>query len=380
MKKWLFSLVFALWSCGSSGDNILNTETSQIDRAAQTGGNFLDLTTFPIGQLEFGADRDDFEALIDQAMVAPNDPTATYVRREDLVLGIEINGDVRAYPHNIFWWHEIANDIVGGVPIIVTFCPLTGTGIAFDARDSDGSRIILGVSGLLFNNNLVMYDQRDQETLYSQITGLGITGPRKGTQLKQIPIVETTWSNWLKLHPTSRVLSGLTNFDPGGIYTLNPYVSNGIDSNRDVHEFIPFPLTLPFEDNPIGPLLQSKELVLGLRFGEIAKAYPFVNMGDRAVINDAVSGTPFVVIWDATNSMALPFFRIVDGRELTFDMIQSDQEVFPFLLKDRETGTIWNLRGEAIRGKYDRKQLQQLPATNAFWFAWATFWQNTGIY
>ena len=78
--------------------------------------------------------------------------------------------------------------------------------------------------------------------------------------------------------------------------------------------------------------------------------------------------------------MAVPFSREVEGQALTFDMIESDQSTFPFLLKDHETGSVWNLRGEAIRGKHDRKQLAQFPATNAFWFAWATFWQNTGVY
>jgi hypothetical protein len=99
---------------------LLNSETSQVDRAAQTGGNFLDLTTFPLDELEFGGDRDEFEALIDQTMVLPGDLTTSYLKAEDLVLGVIINGDARAYPHNIFWWHEIANDVVGGVPIAVT--------------------------------------------------------------------------------------------------------------------------------------------------------------------------------------------------------------------------------------------------------------------
>ena len=103
-------------------------------------------------------------------------------------------------------------------------------------------------------------------------------------------------------------------------------------------------------------------------------------MGNRAVINDTVAGNPLVVIWDEIGQMAVPFSRLVNGQELTFDMIESEQRVFPFLIKDRETGTVWNLRDEAIRGKHNREQLTQIPATNAFWFAWATFWQNTGVY
>ncbi|MDA0710218.1 MAG: DUF3179 domain-containing (seleno)protein [bacterium] len=246
MKKMrsLFVLTLFLWSCGGANENPLTFDTTQLDRQAQPGGNFLNPDTFPIDQLEFGGDRDEFPALIDQAMVPRGNENTLYLQDHDLVLGVEINGDVRAYPHNIFWWHEIANDVVGGVPIIVTFCPLTGTGIAFDARDSDGSRIILGVSGLLFNNNLVMYDQRDGETLYPQMTGVAISGPRKGQQLKQIPVVETTWEHWQQRHSNTKIVSGLTDADPGGLYTLNPYKHDGVDNNRDLHDFIPFARTL----------------------------------------------------------------------------------------------------------------------------------------
>ena len=78
--------------------------------------------------------------------------------------------------------------------------------------------------------------------------------------------------------------------------------------------------------------------------------------------------------------MAVPFSRQVAGKTLTFDMIGSNEDAFPFLLKDRETETVWNLRGQGIRGQHQGQKLAQIPSTNAFWFAWATFWQNTGIY
>ena len=375
-------LLFLAWGCGgSSSDNPLTFDVNPTDRAAQTGGNFLDVSIFPLDEIASGGDKDELPALIDQRMVAPGDPNVTgYLRDTDLVLGVVINGDTRAYPHNIFWWHEIANDVVGRVPICVTFCPLTGTGMVFDARDADGSRILLGVSGLLFNNNLIMYDKRDDETLYPQMVSSGISGPRTGQELKQLPVVETTWGYWKQLYPNTRVVSGLTDLDPGGLYTLNPYSRSGVDNNRERHDFIPFPLNPSLEDNPIGGLFPSKELVLGVRFGEIAKAYPFINMGDRAVVNDIVASNPLVVVWNADPYMAVPFSRQIDGTELTFDMIESGNDTYPFLLKDRETETVWDLKGAGIRGKHKGRLLRQIPATNAFWFAWASFWQNTGVF
>lgn len=382
MKHFLYALAATgiLLGCGKSGDLFLESDAERVGHLAQTGGHFLDVESFPMDKLDIGGDRDIFIALVDQRMVEPRHPTTTYLRDDDLVIGVVINGDARAYPHNIFWWHEIAHDIVGGIPIIVTFCPLTGTGIAFDGRDRDGSRILLGVSGLLFNNNLIMYDQRDQETLYPQLIGHGISGPRKGEALRQFPVVETTWAYWRELYPNTRVVSGLTDFDPGGIYAYNPYKRSGTDSNRDMHDNIPFDLTPRLENNPIGNLFRAKDLVLGVRFGEIAQAYPFVNMGNRAAINDEVAGHPILVIWHETAQMAVPFFREIEGQTLTFDMIESNNPTFPFLVKDRETETVWNLRGEGIHGTYSGRRLNQAPATNAFWFAWATFWQNTGIY
>ncbi|MBT3604907.1 MAG: DUF3179 domain-containing protein, partial [Candidatus Latescibacteria bacterium] len=110
MKKWLVPLAFALtlWSCsGGSNDTILNTDTDQLDRSAQVGGNFLDVATFPTDRLEFGGDRDELEALIDQTMVPIGDITTSYLKLDDRILGVEINGEARAYSHNMLWWHEI---------------------------------------------------------------------------------------------------------------------------------------------------------------------------------------------------------------------------------------------------------------------------------
>ena len=107
-----------------------------------------------------------------------------YLRPDDLVLGVVINGEARAYPHNIGWWHEIVNDKIGGRAISVTFCPLTGTGLVFDATDAYGGQFQLGVSGLLLNTNLVMYARRDGDTLYPQMAFKAICGPRRGLSLQ----------------------------------------------------------------------------------------------------------------------------------------------------------------------------------------------------
>jgi hypothetical protein len=119
---------------------------------------------------------------------------------------------------------------------------------------------------------------------------------------------------------------------------------------------------------------------LGVRFDEMAKAYPFDVMDEEAVINDTLSGNPLVVVFYARERYAVPFSRHLNGQTLTFSRIASSDPVFPFMLEDAETGSTWNLKGHAVAGPLQGQKLQQLPAHNAFWFAWATFWQNTGIY
>ena len=131
--------------------------------------------------LSGGVAKDGIPALTNPTFVAPDE--IGYLAEDDVVMGLVINGEPRAYPHNIGWWNEIINDRVGDQSVVVSLCPLTGTGQVFNATDSDGSQIEFGVSGLLINSNLVMYDRRDGETLYPQMIYTAINGPQTGDRL-----------------------------------------------------------------------------------------------------------------------------------------------------------------------------------------------------
>jgi hypothetical protein len=130
-----------------------------------------------------------------------------YLQAHDVV----IDGEARAYPHNVGWWHEIVNDQINGHAFSVTFCPLTGTGLVYDGglidESSNGERLTLGVSGLLYSTNLVMYDRRDGETLYPQIFSTAVSGIRKGSTLDLRPVVDTTWGAWRQLYPETLVMA-----------------------------------------------------------------------------------------------------------------------------------------------------------------------------
>ena len=136
MRRILTLLATALYilGCGGSGDTLLSFDVEQVDRTTQTGGNFLDATGFPTDQIVYSVPRDDIPALTGPFIVDPDSRYAWYLKDTDTVIGVVINGKARAYPHNIGWWHEIVNDTVGGRPIVVSFCPLTGTGQVFDGQ------------------------------------------------------------------------------------------------------------------------------------------------------------------------------------------------------------------------------------------------------
>lgn len=153
--------------------------------------------------------RDCIASIDNPRFVAANQ--AGFLKADDLILGIVIDGDARAYPAKILDHHEIVNDTVGGKPIAITFCPLCGSGVAV-------SRVIgdvvteFGVSGILYNSDLVMYD-RVSNTLWSQIEVLGLAGPNTGKKLETLPVTMTRWSRWRKKHPGGKVLSTDTGFD-----------------------------------------------------------------------------------------------------------------------------------------------------------------------
>ena len=130
--------------------------------------------------------------------------TTTPFQEDDIVIGIVINGEAKAYPFNIMNWHEIVNDTVGGVNVTVSYCPLCDTIVAFERGDTT-----FGVSGKLYQSCLVMYDRAD-DTLYAQPWAMGIVGAKVNQTLARIPAVKTTLANWLAQYPDSQILSTRT--------------------------------------------------------------------------------------------------------------------------------------------------------------------------
>ncbi len=240
-------------------------------------------------------------------LVDANADGAKYLNENDFVLGVFLNGEARAYPHNILWWHEIYNDKIGDTEFSVSFCPLTGSGMAVAGKIGNAD-VDFGVSGNLFNSNLVMFD-RQSESFFSQMTFTGIKGEQKGVKLELLPIVETTWKRWKEMYPKTKVASDTQGYTRS--YTSYPY-GNYRENHDDTFR--------PTNPTMVG-LYPAKNRILGIPTSDTDRAYALPEMakkGDRVVINDTLNGSPIVILSEAEHRLAIPFFAEIDGRALRF--------------------------------------------------------------
>lgn len=329
-----------------------------------------------------GPPKDGIPALTNPNFVDPE--RIAYLREDDLVMGLAFDGEARAYPHNIGWWNEIVNDRFSSRFVTVTLCPLTGTGLVFDATDVGGAQIEFGVSGLLINSNLVMYDRRDDTTLYPQMIYRAINGADVGKPLELLPVVETTWGMWKKMYPNTTVIEAGTGWERYAgerpIYTERayesyPYISARLGDYRTSNEYLIFvPSTAD-----IDPRFEIKDMVLGLGLGQENKAYPFESMPDEAVINDVLNGQRIAVVYAAESRTAIAYFSQLGGRALSFYSVDPEGDL-PVEFVDVQTGSRWDMLGRAVEGPLAGQQLRQVPSYNSMWFAWAAYWPDTELW
>ncbi|MEM7415455.1 MAG: DUF3179 domain-containing protein [Gemmatimonadota bacterium] len=297
-------------------------------------------------------------AINNPPLVDPDDVSVDYLFDTDKVLGVVINGEARAYPHNVLWHHEIVNDEIAGTRISVTFCPLTGSGLGF-SPELAGRSLDVGVSGLLFANNLVMYDRTNGEVYGPQLSIAGACEGFRGSSLELMPVQEMSWGRWKELHPNTRVVSGELGFARN--YRSYPYGSYDNINNTD--------LLMQMTVDNSRPI---KERVLAIRDGLGGRGYPYGelrDMGDVVAINDDVGGIPTVVFFESRlGNAALAFDARVNGQTLTFDAQPGGTWV------DQETNSTWQFDGTATGGPLAGEVLRtREDAYTVFWFAWRHF-------
>ncbi|MEA3461972.1 MAG: DUF3179 domain-containing protein [Bacteroidota bacterium] len=326
------------------------------------GSDSLESWSIPRDEIfDGGPGKDGIPALTDPEFVLAG--SEIYLSDEDLVIGIVVEGKARAYPHHILDWHEIINDQIGDVNFAVTYCPLTGTGIGWD-REIDGNVTTFGVSGLLYNSNLIPYD-RATDSNWSQIRLDCVNGKLKGREVETIPLLETTWGTWKEMYPFTKVLSKNTGHNR--VYGRYPYGNYRTDD-----DYLIFPVANEDERVP------TKERVLGIIQSGNAHIYRFADFGDMVtVINDTLKGENLVIVGNKEDNFMLAFFNDPgDGSMLNFSAVQGE---YPIVMTDTE-GNMWDVFGRAMDGP--RKDARLSPATSfmGYWFSFAAFYPDLTIY
>lgn len=301
-----------------------------------------------------GVRVDGIPALTNPDLIAAGD--AAYLRAEDLVFGIEINGDARAYPLRILDWHEMFNDVIGGVPVSLAYCTLCGAGILFETT-VDGEPFVFGSSGFLYRSNKLMYDTATR-SLWNQFTGRPVVGPLTGSgiELTIRPVAITAWGEWRGEHPDTRVLAPETGYQrdyrPGaayGTYFASPELM--------------FPAVL-YDDT-----FAAKDYVFGIRAPGGAKAWPLAAFAGGAVINDSVGLIDVVLVGDQATRTVRAYRR--DG--IRFAAAGDDLDR---LIGDGRTWTAT----EAALVADDGRTLPREAGHVAYWFAWAGYLRDAAVF
>ena len=246
--------------------------------------------------------------------------SARQLDEQTRVLGVKVNGVAKAYPIPIMNYHEIVNDMFADKPVVVTYCPLCGSGIAFDAAIG-GERKTFGVSGLLYNSDVLLYD-RQTESLWSQIMMEGVAGPMKGQKLEMVPTMNTSWGEWKRKYPDTWVLTENTGYQRD--YTRSPY--QGYEKSAQLY------FDVEHRDERFHP----KETVIGIEINGKFKAYPFSELEKLK-------------------------------SEMLKDKFQGEELIINYQ-QDSQSATIKNSQGK------------EMPALTTFWFAWYTFHPETAVF
>ncbi len=327
--------------------------------------------TVRLGEISSGGPPKDGIPPVDRPKFETTAEADKWLKDNEPVGYLNMNGEAKAYPLQILIWHEIANDTVGGVPVSMTFCPLCNTVLAFDRR-LDGMVLDFGTTGNLRFSDLVMYD-RQTETWWQQASGEAIVGELTGKELTFLPAGVISWGQFKESFPNGKVLSKNTGFDRN--YGRNPYA--GYDTEGDPFLF----------KGKLDGRLPAMERVVTLSIKGKDVAYPFSHLEKKGVINGTIDGTPVVIFHKSGTASALDassiaasrdigsgvaFNTVVDGKPLTF---KAQGEHFV----DGATGSRWNVTGKAVSGTLQGSQLTPMVHGNHFWFAWAAFKPDTEV-
>jgi hypothetical protein len=331
----------------------------------------------PYVQFRAGGPPPDGIPSIDEPVFETTDAGDEWLGDQWPVMVFEKEGEARAYPLAILILHEIVNDEFQGMPIAVTYCPLCNAAIVFNRQAPDGRILDFGTTGNLRSNDLVMYDRLTQ-SWWQQLTGEAVVGEYTGTQLEFLPSQIVAWGDYRSRYPDGRVLSRDT----------------GVANYRDRYGFNPYTGYDSIDVNPIQGLnddrLAPMDRVAGVQIGDESVVYPFSALNDVRVVNDVVASVPLVVFWQSGVKSNLDATRVEEARDVGSSAVyvrKVDDQVLTYsatdedgIFEDQETGSRWNMFGEAISGPLEGTELEPVVAGEHFWFAWAAFLSSAEVW
>ena len=328
--------------------------------------------------------RDRFEPLDNPAFLRGTE--AENMMPEERVVGVEVDGQAKAYPMSVMSFHEVANDTVGGMPVAVSWSPVCYSQRAFVRRApavasqsaslaavAASGPLEFGNSGKLILNSSVYYD-RPTESLWLQFLGQAVDGPYEGWWLEQIPAVNASWQSWLGAYPDTLVL------DRGEMANVDLFDRYYRSDRTGIHK-----------QPAVDGRWRGKDVVLGVEVNEDVRAYPLPWLVEQPLVADEIGREPVCVVLERISATAVAFDPRVGGRTLTFEAEgenprrpdEPDTEgeempeiVFePLFLRDRQTGSRWRaVSGECVEGELQGRRLRRLPTSMGFWFAWSRFY------
>ncbi len=302
-----------------------------------------------------------FRFLADKMFLQPQNKTLASasdnkVKEDKLVIGIEINGEAKAYPIQVIGYHHQVRDTVGGTPVIITYCTVCRTGRAFSPIVNGKVETFRLVGMDHFN---AMFEDATTKSWWQQATGIAIAGPLKGTALKELPSQQTTLSVWLREHPSSTVMQADTTFKKQ-YAELALYDKGTIKGGLEKRDSLSW---------------KKKSWVIGVANDKASRAYDWNDVVAKRLIQDSLPGLPLLIVLEADTASFHVWNRNVKGNVLRFEKGSDGQ-----LLKDENTGSAWDLNGICVFGVMKGTQLQPVQAYQEFWHSWQTFHPGTMQY
>lgn len=371
MRNLIICLVFfaCSCSCSSSSEEVIKNNDNNVIIGDDNSNNEPEpdtsLWSIPVNEVYDGGPGKDGIPSIDSPVFiyASDSKVANYMNDEDLIVGVKRSGEIKAYPFKILDWHEIVNDDLSGEKISISYCPLTGTAFAWESKVSN-EFTEFGVSGLLYNTNLILYD-RKSDSYWSQLKLECVNGEFINEKPKIVNLVETTWGEWKKLYPNSKILSN----EQGFIRNYNNYPYGRY---KEDHSFFLFPVV--YFDDSIVSSIESKQRVHAVLGEKNAKVFKFETFGNGKAVKTSFLTDKLLVVGDENKMHS--YVLNSDQENLVFEYDFDNSNSY---FKDNE-GNKWNVFGEAVEGVRKGEVLKPTVSLMSYWFAIPAFYKGVEIY